>query len=232
MAYTHVQSLTEAVVAGSARTLTPSGMGGANFTTGSRVFAGLLYYQNGADPQRTVVSVTNQSATPITYAEPATQRYASDTGMVVVDIPNMPAGVTALIITISGPPAFGSNGFLSEYTGLATTAADGANSLSASVGTGTDAVVSGTASNASQPAICWGVSTDSQGNSVPNAGTGFTSRVGANALRLEDKALSTMTSQQATFTNSSGASRNHITYMIIADEPGAGGDTLMAQVMM
>lgn len=223
MAYTHVQTVTENVVAGSARTLTPGSMGGAAFTTGSRVFAGLLYYQNSGDPARTIVSVTDQSSNAITYAEPATQRYATDTGMLVIDIPVMPASVTGLIITMSGSPIFGSKGFISEYTGLGTAAADGANSATASYGTGTDAVVSGTASNAAQPAICWGVATDSQGNSIPNSGTGFTSRIGADSLRIEDKALSATGSQQATWTNSAGASRTHIAYMIIADEPGASG---------
>jgi len=226
VAWAHVQSVTEGAVAGSARTLTPGSMGGAAFTTGTRVFAGLLYYQNGADPQRTIVSVTDQSANAITYAQPATQIYATDTGMCVIDIPSMPASVTALIITISGAPAFGSAGFISEYSGLGTAAADGANSATASYGTGTDAVVSGSASNASQPALCWGIATDSQGNSTPNAGTGFTSRVGANAIRIEDKNLTTTGSQQATFTNSAGASRIHIAYMIIADEPGGGGVTV------
>ena len=111
MAYAHVQSQTFGLTSGVSRTLTPA----SGFTTGSRVFAGLLYFQNSGDPARTIVSVTDQSSNAITYSEESvTQRYATDTGILVFNIRSMPAGVTSLIITLSAAPAYGSNGFISE----------------------------------------------------------------------------------------------------------------------
>lgn len=233
MAYAHVQSIFFPNVSGSATlTLQPTSQGGANFTTGSRVFAGLEYFQNGADPARTVVSVTNQSATPITFAQPASNQYATDTGAVVVDIPVMPAGVTSILITLSASPAFGALGFVSEYTGLGTGAADGASSLiNTSAPTTGDAVVSGSASNAAQPAICWGVAFDAIANSVPTNGTGFTSRLAAAGCAVEDKRLTATGSQQTTFTNASGGARTFIAFMIMADEPGGGGGITMMGAM-
>ena len=217
MAYAHVQSQTFGLTSGVSRTLTPA----SGFTTGSRVFAGLLYFQNSGDPARTIVSVTDQSSNAITYSEESvTQRYATDTGMLVFNIRSMPAGVTALIITMSGAPAYGSNGFISEFTGLNSSAADGVNSLSASVGTATDAVVSGSATRGSGTAIAWGVAADSVFNSVPAAGTGYTSAAGANALRIE-YATAASGSQQATFTNTHGSAANHIAYIFIVAEPAA-----------
>jgi len=220
MAWAHIQSETFSTVSGSAtRTLTPA----SGFTTGSRVFAGLLYYQNGGDAARTITSVTDQSDNAITYSqEGVTDRYATDTGMVVFNIRSMPASVTALKITLSASPAFGMNGFISEFSGLDTGAADGVNSNSASASTSTDAVVSGSATRGSNTALTWGVATDSAFNTVPAAGTGFTSGAGANALRVEYKTAASG-SQQTTFTNTHGSSCNHIAYIFIVPEPAAGG---------
>jgi len=220
MAFAHVNTETFGLVSGSAtRTLTPA----VAFTTGNRVFAGVLYFQNSGDPARTLVSVTDQSNNAITYSEEGvTQRYATDTGMVVFNIPSMPASVTAIKITLSASPAFGMNGFTSEFSGLSTGAADGTNSLSASAGTGTDAVVSGSATRGATTAVNWGVACDSAFNSIPAAGTGFTSAAGANALRVEYKTASSG-SQQATFTNTHGSAANHIAYIFIVPEPGGGG---------
>lgn len=227
MAYAHVQSQTFAGATGAARTLTPA----SGFTTGSRVFAGLLYYQNSGDPARTISSVTDQSLNAITYSEESvTQRYATDTGMLVFNIRSMPAGVTSLIITMSGAPAYGSNGFISEFTGLDTGAADAVNSNSASAGTGTDAVVSGTATRGSGTALAWGVATDSAFNSVPAAGTGFTSGAGANALRIE-YATASSGSNQATFTNTHGSACNHIAYIFVVPEPGGASGTKTALLL-
>lgn len=224
-AYAHVQSGTNT---GSGVTTAQTIVPGAGFTAGNTVFGVVLYFQNGGDPARTIVSVTDQSSNALTYSQPATQRYATDTGMLVFVIQNIPSGVTSLIVTISGTPAFGSNRGYSEYSGLVTSGTDGANSISASAGTGTDAVLSGTASNASQPALCWGVASDSVFNSVPAAGTGFTSRVSANALQIEDKQLTATGSQQATFTNTHGSAANHIAYMIIIDDASVGEPSIPA----
>lgn len=228
MAYAHIQSQTFSLVSGSAtRTLTPA----SGFTTGSRVFAGLLYFQNSGDPARTIVSVTDQSSNAITFSqESVTDRYATDTGMVVFNIRSMPAGVTSLLITLSASPAFGSNGFISEFSGLSTGAADGVNSLSASAGTGTDAVVSGSATRGSNTALAWGVACDSAFTTVPNAGTGFTSGAGANGIRVEYKTAASG-SQQATFTNTHGSAANHIAYLFIVPEPAAAsGSKLLSQL--
>lgn len=219
MAYAHVQSQAFSLVSGAARTLTPA----SGFTTGSRVFAGLLYFQNSGDPARTIVSVTDQSATPITYSEESvTQRYATDTGMLVFNIRSMPAGVTSLIITMSGTPAYGSNGFISEFTGLGTGAADAVNSNSSSASTSTDAVVSGTATRGSNTALAWGVACDSVFTSTPATGTGFTSGAGASGLRVE-YATAASGSNQMTFTNTHGSACNHIAYIFIVAEPGSAG---------
>lgn len=226
MAYAHVQSQTFASTTGVARTLTPS----SAFTTGSRVFAGLVYYQNSGDPARTIASVTDQSLNAISYSEESvTQRYATDTGMLVFNIRSMPAGVTSLIITMSGTPAYGSAGFISEFTGLTSGSADAVNSNSASAGTGTDAVVSGTATRGSNTAVSWGVATDSVFNSIPAAGTGFTSGAGANAIRVE-YATASSGSNQATFTNTHGSACNHIAYIFVVAEPGATNTNIQPSV--
>lgn len=219
MAFGHIQSETFGFASGAARTLTPA----SGFTTGSRVFAGLLYFQNSGDPARTIVSVTDQSLNAITFSEESvTQRYATDTGMLAFNIRSMPAGVTALIITMSGAPAFGSNGFISEFSGLTTGAADAVNSLSASAGTGTDDVLSGTATRGSGSALAWGVACDSVFNSTPATGTGFTSAASGNALRVE-YATASAGSNQMTFGNTHGSACNHIAYIFVIAEAGGGG---------
>lgn len=220
MAVAEVQTANAQSVSGAAITMTP----GAGFTAGNTIVIGIVYYQSAATPL-SISSVTNQSATPVTYSEPSTQRFATDTGLNFILIQNVPSGTTGLIVTMSGAPAFGSNWVLGEYSGLVTSGTDGASSLSASASTSTDAVTSGTASNTVQPAAVIGIATDSAFNTIPIAGTGFTSNVGIGALRLEFKRITATGSQAATFTNNHGSSCNHITAMVVLDEPGGGGAT-------
>lgn len=95
---------------------------------------------------------------------------------------------------------------------------------------GTDAITTGTATNASQPALISGVAMNGAGTQSPAAGTGFTSvanglgwqlGTGINLGRAESKRITTTTAVAATWTNASGSP--YIQVMAIFAEAGAGG---------
>lgn len=227
MAFVHVQTI-ELGNSGTAISVRPTDNGGANYTTGSRVLIRLSFAQNPGDPFPTISSIQDQSAAAVTGAvELATCAKNSTTDGIqqrVVDVPSMPAGVTQIVVNLSGAPTFGTDVVVSEYTGCGTGAADVVNALlDQSYGTGANAVLSGTATNTAQPALLWACCEDTQGASAAVAGSGFTQRASFTRHCVEDARLTTTASQQATFTSGAGVSRRFMTAIVIIDEPGASG---------
>lgn len=232
MAYVFVQAAISPNANANPRIFNPVSEGLANFTTGNAVFFCAEYFQNNTDPARTIVSVTDQAGTPITFTPVTSQQYAVDTGTLAFVIPSMPSGVTDVRLNMSALPAFGSIFGATEYSGLSTTV-DGTGSSSASASTATDNATA-SATNSNQPAIVWSAGVDSVFTSTPAAGTGQTSRAGANGMRMQDIRVTSTGVQAATFTNTHGSACNHIVNVIILDEPGGGGGgiVLFGQVIM
>lgn len=124
---------------------------------------------------------------------------------------NCKGGATTFTATFSGGTRFRTI-YVAEYSGIVTASPllNGARAENANPGTGTDAVSSGNADATSQPALVWGLSVDTNGNTTPTAGTGFTSRTGvwstATCLgRPEDKRVTVTGNVAATFTATTGA---------------------------
>lgn len=139
-----------------------------------------------------------------------------------------------LTATIGSAATSGFRAFLvCQYSGLATPATkDGGQLLLiTNPGTGTDGMsISGT--NATQPALVWGFSTNDSTSNPPTAGSGQTSRgtcwdfTGTNGAatlaRFEDKRITGTGSQAATFTAIDGTS-TYRSAMLMLDESGGGG---------
>lgn len=113
--------------------------------------------------------------------------------------------------------------YLLEIAGASVAAYDGGNNNDQTAPTtGTDAVVSGSAANASQPALIIGVSVRLSSTVQAAVGTGFTAQSGnwgggsAAAVSVETKRITTAASQQATWT--AAGNTEHLSLMIMLDE--------------
>ena len=125
--------------------------------------------------------------------------------------------------------------YLLEIGGVLASAYDGGNNNDQTAPTtGTDLVVSGTATNANQPALIIGASVRVSSTSQPAAGTGFSAQTGnwggagtGWGLLVETKRITATGSQQATWT--AAANAEHMSLMIILDE-ATGVKQLLAQL--
>ena len=117
--------------------------------------------------------------------------------------------------------------YLLEIGGAAVVAYDGGNNNDqATPTTGSNAVVSGTATNANQPALVIGAHLILFSNPAPASGSGFTGQsaawgVSAGGLLVQTKRVTSNGSQQSTAT--AGINSEHLSVMIILDELAAGG---------
>ena len=123
---------------------------------------------------------------------------------------NCQGGATTFTATFSATTRFRTI-YVAEYSGIATSSPflNGARAEQNGPGTGTDAVSSGNANATSQPALAWGFSINVNGNSAPNAGTGYTARatVWSSATctgRPEDKRVTATGNVAATWTATTG----------------------------
>lgn len=144
--------------------------------------------------------------------------------------PNTAAGTPVVTATLSLASTLNAI-WISEVNGVTGSPLDGhAGQVQASPGSGTDAVSSSSASNTKQPGLTIGLSVDNRTVTpvAPAAGTAFTD-LGAgwnisgtgNMARLESKRVTSVGSQSATFTGTSGVSPTSI--FAFFDEIGSSG---------
>lgn len=120
--------------------------------------------------------------------------------------------------------------YVAQYSGLSTGAVLNTTSTNNTTGSSTDALASGNANATSAPALVWGFDIDASGNTVPNAGTGFTQRssaagsswtAGNVTCRAEDKRVTVTGNTQATFTNTTGTDVGATFVAIFAEAAGS-----------
>lgn len=142
--------------------------------------------------------------------------------------PNAAAGTPTVTATFSLTSTLRTI-WITEITGVKGAPLDGNNGqVQASPGSGTDAISSGTATNANSPAFIISLSMDNRTVSpvAPAAGTGFTdlgagwTLSGGNQARLESKRITSQTAVAGTFTGTTGVAP--ITVMAIFDELSTG----------
>lgn len=141
---------------------------------------------------------------------------------------NIASGITSVTLTFAGGTPGQVDIWVSEYSGIDTSAPFivSAGQAQLAAGTGTDAITSGNGNVTSQPALIHSVSNDALGGSGIAAGTGFTSRSTAAGV-LEDKRVTATGNTAGTATASSGTPAI-ITVMAAFAE--AATDTLMSQI--
>lgn len=141
---------------------------------------------------------------------------------------NIGAGANTVQANFNNTPSFRGI-WIFEHTGVTASPTDGANSKYDPVpGTGTDAITSSTAANATQPVLMCGVCYDSGAGLAPSSGTGFT--LGAkgwnngtqNQATSENERFTNTTAKAATWTASTSACQS-IAVMAMFDEAAAGG---------
>lgn len=141
---------------------------------------------------------------------------------------NVAAGVTSVAIASwdNGIPGT-IFGFVTEYSGIATSASViASHGASASgVGLGADAATSGNANATSQPALVYGVAMDLVFGASFATGTGFTSRHSSTGGRVEDKRITATGNVAATFTTSDDTAG--VVWTVVLAEAG-GGSTATA----
>jgi hypothetical protein len=144
---------------------------------------------------------------------------------------NCKGGATTFTATFSTGARFRTF-YVAEYSGIATSSPflNGARAENDSPGTGTDAVSSGNANAASQPALAWGFCIDTSGNTTPNAGTGYTARTGVWSTNTclgkpEDKRVTATGNVAATFTATTGTD-THATGIGVFAEVASASDFL------
>lgn len=173
-----------------------------------------------------VTAVKNQSGTDLTYYTPgALHDNSSYAGLTVLVLPNVPAGITSIQVTVDTSTVLGLQPF--EYSGLWTSAsAAGTNSGTPTATLATDNLTQGVTPT-QQPAMLWSVAMDITHNSGPNAGTGFTSRAlsspslsfGTNTYRVEDLRITSTSAVNATFTNVSTSGDQFQVITVVIPEP-------------
>lgn len=201
---------------------------GSSVTAGNLIHVFILYRDSGEGTGHSISDSLGNTYTLIANSNRTNRRtahfYAS----------NISGG--SCTVTLSTP---NNNPFRSlavvEISGLDTSAPLDVHSENVQdpAGTGTDAVVSGsaTATAAGYLSAC-GIQVEDIGyGAPPNAGTGFTNDgavlppVGVNQGRLEHASVSAG-SQQATFTSTYSGGGAHISLMAIFKDAGGGGATL------
>lgn len=116
----------------------------------------------------------------------------------------------------------------SEISGVLTTGQPNAHKINASAtfGTGTDAVTSTSATTTADGCYIYGAAYDESANTIPSAGTSFTSRdtatfTAGDAWRVEDRVQSSQGSIAATFTITGGTQSLGVAMVALAPSAGA-----------
>jgi hypothetical protein len=149
---------------------------------------------------------------------------------------NCQGGATTFTATYSASTRFRTL-YVAEYSGIVTTSPliNGTRAENVNPGASADAVSSGNANATSQPALVWGVSIDTDGNTTPNAGTGFTSRTGVWSsstclARPEDKRITVTGNVAATFTATTGTDTHASGVGIFAEVAVSASDVPRARM--
>lgn len=204
MAYAHVQT-----VYGGTLPITIAG------TTVTDTLLVAIYWTDSANTNPTLTGYTPLGAGKVTNSLNMSSRLFLRE--------NISAGITSVAIASwdNGTPG-DIQGFVSEYSGLATSSSliGVAGAAMVSPGAGTDACSSGNVNVTSQPALFYGVALDIVLGEAFTTGTGFTSRQTGNAGRVEDKRVTSTGNVAATFT---GNDPDGVVWGVALAEAGGGG---------
>lgn len=194
----------------------------ANVTAGNLICGYVMWGWSGAQP--TLDSVTDSLGNTYTLlhnptnATPGALKFAA----AMFYAKNISGGADTVTATFSGSVS-PRRIVIHEVSGADTTAPLDVSAMLAQSdpGTGTDAVTSGSVTTTASGDYIFGATADVSQGTTPVAGTGFTSREGANVMRSEDQIQASAGSIAATFTGSNSIA-DYISG-IMTFKPAGGG---------